>query len=587
MNRSPRHAAWLALVAALGCAPAPPAARCPAVTPSPAATTTASTTSTAAKIDDSKPSLAITIAPDPRTGDVDVEVVAQGEAALLTRWSIREPFGTFKLTSLRDDSGPLTPKGAVDKGTITLEKPPRGALHLAYAINVKAGPPNQALPVNLDPNHFEAAGEAILALPDGLDGRVVAASIHLRGPYWEEGAGASSFGFGKDREVSARGGDLRFATFLYGSTGLGRALFETREGHDEAIWLGYTSFDPRPISADVAAFRTAIREIFADSEGASLTLLIVADGRTPGSFRVTRRASSILAHVGSGEPWSGPVRIAIATEVIHGWIGSRLWIGPGDAGREAEGYWFSEGVARGLARDLLFRFGLITTAELLDEMHGLAGVVSTSARRKESNATLGGHVKEAGAVPLMVARGALYAARIEALLRKKSHGKTGMPELLRALYATAKTTKGALQPSHWIEAVTAALDAGEKGVFQKVIEDGALPDLPEGLLGPCFQGAPRTYAAFDLGFDEAATREQPSLEIVGLRPGGPAERAGLRATDVLLDTVVSQGRADAKVTLSVQRGEEKRSMSYLPAGPTAAWRGWVRKRDVAEEACTR
>ncbi len=124
-------------------------------------------------------------------------------------------------------------------------------------------------------------------------------------------------------------------------------------------------------------------------------------------------------------------------------------------------------------------------------------------------------------MPLLVARGALYAARVEAKLRKKSEGKTGLPELLRALSSQAKASGGGRSPAQWVEALTAAIDAGEKEEFAKVIEQGALPDLPEGLLGPCFQGAPRTYAAFDLGFDEAATRAAPSRAIVGLRKGRP------------------------------------------------------------------
>jgi hypothetical protein len=576
----------ITILAAAGCSAAPPAARCPD-TPSPKASASAASSAEAPKRDEGATHLAITISPDPRTSEIAVEVVAEGDPAKLMAWSIREPYGTFKLTSLRDDSGPITPTGSVDKGTITLGKPPRGALHVEYTLTVKPALPNQVLPVNLDPNHFEGAGEALLALPVAPDDQIFATSIHLRSQYWQEpsATAASSFGFGVDRDVTARGRDLRFATYLLGN--VGHALFDTRDDHDEAAWLGYTSFDPRPISADVAAFRTAIRGIFEDPDAPALTLLIVTDGRTPGSFRVTRRASSVLVHVGSGEPWSSAVRIAVATEVIHGWIGSRLLIGPENGDHEAEGYWFSEGVARGLARDLLFRFGLITSSELLDEMHGLAGIVSTSTRRKESNAALGAHAKEPGVVPLLVARGALYSARIEGLLRKKSLGKKGMPELLRALYATAKETRGALQPSRWTDALGSELDAGEKKIFHDVILDGALPDLPEGLLGPCFQGAPHTYAAFDLGFDEPATRATPSLTITGLRPGGPAERAGLRATDVLIDAAVSQGRADAKVTLTVERGDQKKIISYLPAGPTAAWRGWVRKRDVAEEACTK
>jgi hypothetical protein len=586
MSLFSRCGVGIAIMTAAGCSAAPPAARCPD-TPTPKASTSAASNAEAPTMKDGATRLAITITPDPRTSEITVEVVAEGDPAKLTAWSIREPYGTFKLTSLRDESGPITPTGAVDRGTITLGKPPRGALHLDYVLTVKPGLPNQVLPLNLDPNHFEGAGEALLALPDALDDQILATSIHLRAPYWREpeATTASSFGYGSDRDVSAHGRDLRFATFLLGS--VGHALFDTREGHDEAAWLGYTSFDPRPISADVAAFRTAIRGIFEDPDGPTLTLMIVTDGRTPGSFSVTRRASSVLAHVGAGEPWTAPVRIAVATEVIHGWLGSRLWIGPDQGDHEAEGYWFSEGVARGLARDLLFRFGLITSTELLDEMHGLAGIVATSPRRKDSNATLGASVKAPGVVPLLVARGALYSARIEGLLRKKSHGKTGLPELLRGLYAVAKVKGTALRSSDWIAALSRELDASEGKAFHDVILEGARPDLPEGLLGPCFQGAARTYASFDLGFDEPATRATPSLTIVGLRAGGPAALAGLREGDVLIDAAINHGRADAKVTLVVTRGAEKKTIAYLPAGPTAAWRGWTRKRDVAEEACTK
>jgi hypothetical protein len=590
MNLTLRRVASITMLTAAGCSSAPPMARCPE-----AAKPSANASLEAAKADAKSTPLAagatrldLTITPDPRASEVAVEMVAEGDPAKLMAWSVSEPYGTFKLTSARDDGGALTPTVNVDKATITLEKPPRGALHLAYTIAVKPGLPNQVLPVNLDPNHFEGAGEALLALPAALDNQLIATSIHLlRDPdRFESGTrGASSFGFGNDREVTAHGRDLRFATYLVGT--IGHALFDTREGHDEAAWLGYTAFDPRPISADVAAFRTAIRELFHESDGAPLTLLIVADGRTPGSFRVTRRASSILAHVGSGEPWTGPVRIAVATEVIHGWIGTRLWIGPDDPAHEAEAYWFTEGVARDLARDLLFRFGLITTTELLDEMHGLAGVLATSPRRKEGNAALAAHVKDPGGIPLAIARGAIYAARVDALMRARSKDKSGLQEVLRTLYEKAKEKRGPLPTSAWIDALRGPFADGDSQAFHKAIEEGALLDLPEGLLGPCFQGAPRTYAAFDLGFDEPGTRANASQAIFGLRAGGPAERAGLRATDALIDAAITQGRADAKVTLTVQRGEEKKTLTYLPAGPSAKWRGWVRKRDVPEEACTK
>src|SRR6185503_20060148 len=234
------------------------------------------------------------------------------------------------------------------------------------------------------PNRFQASGEALLLLPDGLDDRPVNASIRFDTAKYgvNEDLGeivaspASSFGVGVAREVTALGRELRLGAYIAGRRG--HALFEAPEGHDEAAWFGYTSFDPRPIAADVAAFRTAVRELFRDKSQAPMTLLIVADARQPGTFVASRRAQSVLVHVGVSEPWSGPVRIAVAAEVLHAWIGGRLWVGPDDPAHEREAYWFTEGVTRQLARDLLFRFGLITPAELLDELHGLAGVLATS-----------------------------------------------------------------------------------------------------------------------------------------------------------------------------------------------------------------
>jgi predicted metalloprotease with PDZ domain len=273
--------------------------------------------------------------------------------------------------------------------------------------------------------------------------------------------------------------------------------------------------------------------------------------------------------------------------VLRAWIGERLWIGPDDAAHEAEAYWFSEGVTRHLARDLLFRFGLLTSRELLDEVHGLAAVAATSARRGESNKELAAHAKEAGAVPLLVARGALYAAGVEARIRAKSKGKRHLEDVLRTLLQKAREARSALPASAWIEALRGELGAGEDAVFAQAIGEGRIADLPDEALGPCFRRGPRTYEAYDLGFDEDATRAAADAKIVGLRAGGPAEKAGLRAGDVLVDAVIGRGRSDVVVSITVQRGSEKKTVKYLPAGAKAKGVGFVRKSDVPEESCAR
>lgn len=551
------------------------------------------------------PRVAFTLTPDPTTAtvDVDIDIVAAAptDPAALERWSVAADGGAdvFHLKAIRDDRGPLESQLIARPNeplALTLKRPPVGEVHVSYTMDSRPHPPPATPTVDADPNRFQASGEALLLLPDSFDDRVVTAQIRFKtekyGTNEELGevvaSPASSFGVGATREVTVVGRELRLGAYIAGR--MGHALFDTLEGHDEAAWFGYTTFDPRPISADVAAFRTAVRELFRDKSGAAsapMTLLIVADSRSPGSFLASRRAQSVLVHVGVGEPWSGPVRIAVAAEVLHAWIGSRLWVGPTDPAHEAESYWFTEGMNRHLARDLLFRFGLITASELLDELHGLASVLATSPRLASGNAELAAHRREAGVVPLLVARGALYAARIDALLRKKSGDKQRLDDVLRALFNKARDQRAALPTSAWVEAVTLSLGAGEAEVFTRTIEKGGAIEIPEGSFGPCFRGEKRRYEAFDLGFDEEATRASSAHAIQGLRPGGPAERAGLRSEDVLIEAVLRKGRSDAPVTLTIERGKEKKTIQYRPAGRAASGQGWVRKKDVPDEACAK
>jgi predicted metalloprotease with PDZ domain len=607
-SRAPRRLAARALSAALplalsavfplalGCAPAA-SPQCPELPRAPSAQASASASPSASPVSApaSGPRLSIALTPAAGGASLEVSVVASGEPAALQRWSIAAPDpGAIHIVELRDDRGPISAAlvdaparpGAVSPRAFTLAAPPAGALHLRYTVTPKVRPLSAPASVDLDPNRMEAAGEALLLLPDAFDDRPVDCALALNAAELEDNLGAaSSAGVGSARERRLRGSELRASTFLFGP--MGHALFETAEGHDEAAWFGYTSFDPRPIAADVAAFRTAVGNLFGARATEPSTLLIVADARPLGAFQARRRAGSVLVHVGVAEPWSGPVRISVAAEVIHAWIGERLWIGPDDPAHAAEAHWFSEGVTRHLARDLLFRFGLITADELLDELHGLHGLLATSPRKGESNASLAQHAGEPGVGPLLVARGALYATRVDALLHAKSGGKKGLPELLRALYEQARVKQAALPTRAWVDTIAAELGEGEAASFAKLIEQGQPIELPEGALGPCFRAGKRRYQAFDLGFDEEATRLSASRVVVGLRAGGPAERAGVKEGDRIVDTVQKRGRSEVPVVLSVERGGEKTTLRYSPVGAAGQGQGWTRKRDVPDEACTR
>jgi predicted metalloprotease with PDZ domain len=604
----------LALLLAPACGPAP-AARCPELPPAPKSPPLTTTSRPAAEApDEEAPSdgtkfrVAVSVKPvlDPAP-IVEVEITARGPASDLDDWTIAAfAPGSLKSISARDIDGAIAvttsdsanaagasgasgASGATSAAPlrIHLVRPPLGPLRLTYSVATKPNSLATTPAVELDPDRFRAQGQALLAVPDAVDEEPM--SLSLTFDLSELGGtalrAASSLGVGASREGKVRARDVRELMLLAGH--MGSAVFTAQEGHDEAAWVGYTVFDPRPIAADVASFRTAVGQVFKEPLPSLSTLLIIADGRQPGGFVAARRAGGVLVHVGVGEPWTAPVRIAVASETIKAWIGERLWIGPTEPEREAEALWFTEGVTRHLARDLLFRFGLITSSELLDEVHGLAGMIATSPRKAEGNAALAKRAKEPGVLPLLAARGALYATRVDALLRKKTGGKASLETVLRVLYEKAREQRGPLPLSAWSDTLSKELGLAEVAAFDEAMEKGKEIRVPDDALGPCFKGGTRRYELYDLGFDLDASHAGEPRKAAGVRAGGPAAKAGLRDGDVLVDEKITRGRSDVPVTLTIERDGAKKTITYKPAGPSSTGQGWSRVKDVPEESCAR
>lgn len=549
------------------------------------------------------PPLAASALPRTLPDDVDLEITLSPESppetlvrVKLAARKLDIPLGTWESPRVldivgnieaSDDMGPLD--AVLDKaapGTrLAFGRAPLGTLRLSYAIKAQLPAfPNPPL-VAIDPDRFEAAGEALLLLPAALEERSVRATVRIESDEIgtpEMTSAASSFGLGAKVQVTARGVDLRSGFFLAGL--LGRATFQAPEGNDDAAWLGYTAFDPRPVVADMAGLRTSLRQMFGAADAERVSFLFLSDTRPEGEFVVARRPRSIVARIGVQERWNAPLRIAVATAVVHGWIGSRLWIGPNDPAREMEAYWFSEGVARSLARDLLFRYGLISPADAAQEVEGLASVIATSPRSNESNEEL--RKKPSGALPLLVARGALYALRIDAQLRAKTSNKRSLQTLLRELFTRAAAEKNALPTSAWTDALVKDLGDGERAAFHDAIELGKSFELPDSALGPCFKRVTRTYATFDLGFDEEATLKSTPRKITELAPGGPADKAGLRPGDDLVLLLIDRRSADSDVQVTVMRDDATKIIKYKPRGKSAKGPGFERRKEIADDACT-
>lgn len=529
--------------------------------------------------------LEITVTPEPSPAPIArVELRARGEGLLV--WQSPKALDFVEKPAAKDSVGaiPVSADSGSAGTKITLSKAPVGAVSLTYS--VRGAPADFVDPpaVIVDPDRFAASGEAMIAVPAAFEDKPVRATLRIGMDAIGVGeftGAATSFGVGPKVSAEARGADLRRSFFVAGY--LGHGQFHAPEGNDDAAWLGFTAFDPRPGFADMAGFRTALRQLFGSADAAQCTFLFLSDKRPPGDFVVTRRPRSVVAWVSERDAWTAPLRIAVATAAIHGWIGGRLWVGPSDPAHELEAYWFTEGIARHLARDLLFRFGLVSPVEMAQEVEGLASVLSTSPRGAETNEALAKDPK--GALPVLVARGSLYGLSVDAKLRAKKTGdKRSLHNVLRDLYKQAAEVKGPLPAQAWIDLLVQDLGAPARAAFADVIEQGKPVDLPDDALGPCFRKVTRTYTSFDLGFDEKATRKTGKL--AGLEKGGPADKAGLREGDEVPRISIAGRTADSDVEITVVRGGKESKIAYRPAGKSGKGPGFERKKDVPDEACT-
>ncbi len=463
---------------------------------------------------------------------------------------------------------------------IQLGRDARGDVTMRYDVLLRAGERSTGLTVMTD--RFVANGETTLVLPDTLDDTRVAIVLAIDTAPIKAPRAASSLGVGEKREATRVGRFLRRSTFVGGS--LGTAILDAAEGHDEAAWLGYTAFDVRAVVGELAQVRTGFADYFHAGYDAPMTYVFLGESRRLGSTRATARAESVVVRVGAREPWSAALRLTVAQQMLHTWIGGVLWIGPAEAGRARESAWFVDGVARYLASRLLRRFGTLSPAELRDALVAEIAEQATSTYRGESLVRLAGH-DDAASRALLVARGALYAWRIDAEIRKASQGKRSIDDLLRALYTRATELRRPLPATDFVD--VAARDLGQRAteLHAKLIDEGAEIVLPEDVLGRCFKGSQTTYAGFDLGFDEVRTEDDPARRVQGLAKDGPAANAGVREGDVVESTDYQLSDATKPVTMRVVRAGQSVTINYLPRGRERRGATWTRVAGMSDEAC--
>jgi hypothetical protein len=572
------------------CSPA--AAPCPATPtnptgPAPSASSSATAPASANPAGDADVALLLRPSSTP-TPAVHVELALSATDASWTAFRLASGSADHVTNvTAKDASGdvPVTVADTAPGVTMTLGRAPSGALLLAYDVVAGADAPDDPLGVLVAEDKFRGAGEKLVALPDKLPDSKANVLLRIDGAPLTASGAASSFGVGATRKLQIPPRALRYGSFMAGPIGM-QVNDDTNLGHDEGAWMGFTTFDPRPTIAELAQIRTVTRDLLnADVFTPAWTYLLVSQRRPMGSFTSTPRIQSTLLQVGLGEPWGAALRLSMAQQLARYWIGgiTRIATAPG---HDAEGWWFGEGVSRYVALVTLGRLGLLTPDDERSAVGGMLSVLATSPDRSLDNVALGQMWRDPIARATAMARGALYALRESAAIRKRTKDARSMVDVLRGLERAVEDTKSRapLSVNAWLDAVGKD-DPDAAKTFDALVTKGGAPNLPSDALGPCFRGGTGEYVSFDPGFDFEATKVSPDGKVVGVREGGTAAKAGLQNGDVVESMTANEDNADVPVKLVVTRAGAKVNVTYVPRGAHGKGQTFTRVAGIPDDKC--
>ncbi|MGH8199845.1 MAG: peptidase M61 [Steroidobacteraceae bacterium] len=273
-------------------------------------------------------------------------------------------------------------------------------------------------------------------------------------------------------------------------------------------------------------------------------------------------------------------KLTLAHEMVHTFVGGL------DAPAGLLSSWYAEGLAVYYERVLPWRAGLIPTADFLDDLNKTAARYYTDRLNDTPNSQIPARFWADTRVRVLpYDRGSLYFAQLNAEIRRRTHGRRSLDDLV--LQMIARRRQG--QPVD--EAAFSSLlrqTLGSGGVAQfGAMMNGKLVLPAADAFGPCFERTTAPLRRYELGFDSQVLME-PSRIVRGLIPGSAAARAGLRNGDRIVKPVPQDAvQADqaAILTLLIERNGRTLPITYLPRGATVATYQWGRRPAVPDRDC--
>ncbi|KFZ36573.1 hypothetical protein HR45_15685 [Shewanella mangrovi] len=397
------------------------------------------------------------------------------------------------------------------------------------------------------------AGVYFLALPADHQPYSVTLSWDLS--HMPKGSrGVWSYGEGEQHTVMPAEA-LRFSYYSAGML----TQWPSDDSDFSMYWLDKPPFDMSQLAPQTEKFYRYMANFFGDKRD----YRVFARSNPYPAGGGTGLAHSFMFGYGSeGQTIAEGVQLLLAHEMAHTW--PRL----NSDEPHAETAWYTEGTAEYYAILNSLRAGIASPDEWLRQINLRASAYYANPYVKMTNHEAGELFwKDARAQKVPYGRGFMYLFELNQQLLQASDGKRRLDDLVLEVYQRQQQGEiiGNLE---WQQILKREL--GEKAVSSfTAMTQGAL-QVPSANAFGCLEAKATQYRPFDLGFDEMRLGE-----VFKLREDSEAAKAGLLNGDKILHlTPLTELKADGskKMAITVSRGQQTLSFSFLPRGPLVA--GW-------------
>ena len=500
--------------------------------------------------------------------------VISGIADRIEDLRVTDDDGDVELKQLADESAA---GGMIIWRKWQATRPVSGPVKIHYRARMpEPGPHVPGPPYNLSLNGggVSGAGCGFLALPEEAGDFRLRLTWNLEdlGP---GAAGVTSLGDGDFETVGPI--DRLFQSY-YLAGPLGRYPEKGRKDGFSSAWLGEPPFDVQEVMAWSEKAHATLKSFFRDTSPAPYRFFMRVGPADAGGGG-TALFNSFMLYVPVEPERARDPRATVFHEMTHKWVG-------GIEGPPGQSFWFSEGLTVHYTRLLMYRAGLCTSEEFLEDVNDTVRNFLTNPQRNMPNEDIEKNFwQDRNAQRLPYQRGSLYFAYVDGEIRAASSGERSLDDAVLSLF-DRRTDENPLTKEILIEELKKELGPSAETDFQSIIIEGEDFIPGSDAFGPEFARVPKRLRPFELGFDERKSLYSSEKRITGLVSGSAAELAGLKNGDLVLNSIdINALRNDENltVTIEVQRGDRTLAIEYLPRGESVDGFKWVRVQDAPKQ----